>query len=322
MGLVADFGEDDGASWAGAQAHRGVAKAGTPDAAKLADAGLADFDWSLLPAGFSSSSFSAPSGPLSAISLGDPQAAPVVLVPGATGSKEDFVLMMPILAAAGYYTLSFDMAGQYESAGAGPENLNPPQAHYGYDLFVEDLLAVLLSLNRPAHVVGYSFAGIVSGLAHSRYPELFASLTLLSTPPLAGQSFRGVSRIGHVTDLASGRVGASLMIWGIKSNAVPVPAGRLHFVRERFKLTRKQSVRDIVSLMKHTPDLAPVLSRSSLPKLVAVGEHDLWPARLHADFARSLGAELAVYPSGHSPCETSPNQLCRDLLTLFKQAGG
>ncbi len=320
MGFVADQGKDDGVSWPGAQAHPGAAKAGTPDAAELADARLQDFDWSVVPANFSSSKFSAPSGPLSVISLGDPQGAPVVLVPGATGSKEDFVLMMPILAAAGYYTLSFDMAGQYESAGAGPENLNPAQTHYGYDLFVADLLSILHSLNPPAHVVGYSFAGTVAGLAVTKAPELFASLTLLSTPPLAGQSFHGVSRIGPVTDLASGRVGASLMMWGIRSNAIPVPAGRLHFVRNRFKLTRKQSVRDIVTLMKHTPDLAPDLSLSTLPKLVAVGEHDLWPTPLHAAFAQSLGAELAVYPSGHSPCETSPNQLCRDLLKLFNQA--
>ncbi len=30
--------------------------------------------------------------------------------------------MMPLLAAADYYKLGFDMAGQYESAGAGSEN--------------------------------------------------------------------------------------------------------------------------------------------------------------------------------------------------------
>ena len=47
------------------------------------------------------------------ISCGDEAAQPVLLVPGATGSKEDFVLMMPLLAAAGYFTLSFDLAGQY-----------------------------------------------------------------------------------------------------------------------------------------------------------------------------------------------------------------
>lgn len=290
------------------------------DPAAVADAQLPDIDWTALPADVSATTFTAPSGPLAMISCGDPTAVPVVLVPGATGSKEDFLLMLPVLAAAGYHALSFDLAGQYESAAAGPENLSPPRERYDYDLFVADLLAVLTDLGRPAHVVGYSFAGIVAGLAYAREPARFASLTLLSCPPLAGQSFRGVSRIGPVTGLATGNVGAALMIWGIRRNLVPVPPGRLRFVRARFALTRRQSVSDIVSLMKRTPDLGPVLRHAPLPTLVAVGEHDLWPTGLHAEFARSLNAELAVYPAGHSPCETSPHQLCRDLLRLFASA--
>lgn len=320
MGFVSDQGKSDGGTGPGGLVRPGAGEAGDADSAVLADSRLPDLDWALLPPGFSRSTFDAPSGELVSISCGDPQAPPVVLVPGATGSKEDFVLMMPILAAAGYYTLSFDLAGQYESTLAGPEHLIPSREHYSFDLFVEDLLAVLRSGGRPAHVVGYSFAGTVAGLAYAREPGLFASLTLLSCPPLAGQSFRGVSRIGPFTGLATGNVGAALMMWGIRSNAIPVPPGRLRFVRDRFTLTRKQSVRDIVSLMKRNPDLRPVLGPASLPKLVAVGEHDLWPTRLHAEFAESLGASLAVYPAGHSPCETSPNQLCRDLLALFKTA--
>ena len=291
------------------------------DAAELADARLRDFDWAVLPADFRSTSFAAPSGRLAMISCGDPDAQPVVLVPGATGSKEDFAIMMPILAAAGYFVLSLDLAGQYESAGAGPEHLDPPQAHYDYDLFVDDLLAVLRDIGRPAHVVGYSFAGVIAGLAFAQEPEHFASLALLSCPPLSGQSFRGISRIGALTRFAGGRVSAALMIWGIRRNFVPVPPGRLRFVRARFALTRRQSVRDIMGLMKRTPDLSMLLARATLPKLVAVGEHDLWPTRLHAEFARSLDAGLAVYPTGHSPCETSPHQLSRDLMDLFAAAG-
>jgi pimeloyl-ACP methyl ester carboxylesterase len=319
VGNRTDSGKHDG----GAQPRfpDGPAGGRVPDAEEMLDAGLADFDWAVLPAGFTRTEFPAPSGALSMIALGDPDAPAVVLVPGATGSKEDFALMMPILADAGFYTLSFDLAGQYESAGAGPENLDPPRGHYDHALFVEDLLAVLQHRGRPSHVVGYSFAGTVAGLAHAREPGLFASLTLLSCPPLAGQSFRGVSRIGPVSGLANGRVGAALMIWGIKGNFVPVPPGRLRFVRARFALTRRASVRDIVALMKHSPDLTVSLNESRLPKLVAVGEHDLWPTRLHAEFAAAIGAQLHVYRSGHSPCETSPHQVCRDLLALFDKAG-
>jgi pimeloyl-ACP methyl ester carboxylesterase len=266
------------------------------------------------------SRFAAPSGSLATLEAGRPGDPRIVLVPGVTGSKEDFILMLPLLAAAGYHVLSYDMAGQYESDAAGPENLTPARTHYDHDLFVSDLVAVLESTSKAAHVLGYSFAGTVAQLALGRRPELFLSLTLLSAPPQAGQGFRGVKRIGWLSGLTTGRIGAALMIWGVERNFVHVPPGRLSFVRYRFARTRRSSVADIISLMKRAPDLDSALAASTIPKLVAVGEHDLWPTELHRAFATAIGATLAVYPTGHSPCETSPNQLVRDLLALYARA--
>jgi pimeloyl-ACP methyl ester carboxylesterase len=290
------------------------------DEAFVLDSELPDLDWTALPGGVSASRFAAPSGALATIEAGERGRPRVVLVPGVTGSKEDFVLMMPSLAEAGFHVLAYDMAGQYESADAGPENLDPPAQHYDHDLFVNDLIAVLESTPGPAHVLGYSFAGTVAQLALARRPELFRSLTLLSAPPQSGQGFRGVKRIGWISGLTTGRVGAALMIWGVEQNFVHVPPGRLAFVRDRFLLTRRSSVADIISLMKHAPDLDAMLLANPIPKLVAVGEHDLWPLQLHREFATAIGATLAVYPTGHSPCETSPHQLVRDLLELYSRS--
>ncbi|HJV99666.1 MAG TPA: alpha/beta hydrolase [Arthrobacter sp.] len=287
------------------------------DAAALLDAALGDVDWATPPAGAVVMRIPVPSGHLAALALGNPGDPWIVLVPGATGSKEDFSLMMPDLAAAGYFVLSYDLAGQYESAAAGPENLVPPRRHYDYELFVEDFLAVMEAGGRPAHVVAYSFAAIVAQLAFSKRPELFTSLTLLSCPPEPGQSFRGVSRIGRFSDWANGRIGAALLIWGIRRGFVRVPEGRRRFVRQRFRFTRRASVRDIFVLMKNAPDLRKLLADAALPKLVAVGEHDLWPLRLHRLFAQAIGARIAVYRGGHSPCETSPHEFSRDLLSLY-----
>lgn len=289
------------------------------DDAARRDAELPDIDWTVLPRGTRSLRFDAPSGPLAVVTLGDPANPPVLLAPGVTGSKEDFSLMLPELAAAGYYVVSFDLAGQYESADAGPERLQPPRERYDYELFVGDLIALLEWTGR-AHVLGYSYAATVAQIALVRRPELFASLTLLSCPPEPGQGFRGVSRIGWFSGLANGTVGAALMIWGIKRNFTRVTPGRLRFVKLRFGVTRLQAVRDIIELMMDAPDLREDLRRSPIPKLVAVGEHDLWPLRLHAAFAEQIGARLAVYRTGHSPCETSPHQLDRDLLELFAAA--
>jgi pimeloyl-ACP methyl ester carboxylesterase len=293
--------------------------AGATPAVQL-DLALPDIDWTEPPGGVITSIFEAPSGPLAVVSCGVAGNPRVVLIPGVTGSKEDFFLMMPLLADAGFHVLSYDMAGQYQSAAAGPENLDPPRKHYDHDLFVTDLLAILESVPGPVHVLGYSFAGTVAQMALSRRPDLFATLTLLSAPPQSGQGFRGVKRIGWFSGLTTGRIGAALMIWGVRQNFTHVPPGRLRFVRDRFLVTRRSSVADIISLMKRAPALDDVLAASGIPLLVAVGEHDLWPSDLHRQFADRIGAALAVYPTGHSPCETTPHQLVDDLLALYARA--
>jgi len=289
--------------------------AGGDDEAARLDAGLPDIDWSVAPVGAVFTRFSAPSGELAVVSLGDPSDPRVVLIPGVTGSKEDFYLLAPILVAGGYFVQSFDLAGQYESADAGPV----PGGHYTYPLLVGDVLAFLRS-GGPAHVLGYSFAGVLSQLALVEQPGLFRSLTLLTTPPEPGQAFRGVRVIGWLSWFLGGRQGAGLMIWGIVTNKNKVPPSRLAFVRSRFELTRRSSVDDIVGLMKRVPDVRERVAQTRIPVLVATGNHDLWPTHLHAANAQALRATLAVYTTGHSPCETAPNQLARDMLALFHRA--
>ncbi|MFZ4895984.1 alpha/beta fold hydrolase [Plantibacter sp. Mn2098] len=280
------------------------------------DAHLPDIDWSVLPPGSTSRFFDAPSGRLAATSLGDPRDPRVVLVPGITGSKEDFSLLAPLLVDAGYFVESFDLAGQYESHLAGP----PDGGHYTQELFVADLDAFLRA-GAPAHVLGYSFGGILAGIVATADPFLVRSLTFHTTPPLAGQAFRGVRTIGWFSGWVTEHQGAGLMIWGIRTNQNRVGPKRLAFVRDRFALTRRSSVDDAIGLMRRTPDLVPGLAALDVPKLVVTGDHDLWPTPLHAAFASGIRGAFAVYRTGHSPCETAPNQLVEDLLELFAIAG-
>jgi pimeloyl-ACP methyl ester carboxylesterase len=170
-------------------------------------------------------------------------------------------------------------------------------------------------------VLGYSFAGTVAQLAYIERPDLFASLTLLSTPPVPGQVYLAMRKHGWVSRIDNSRLGAWIMITGVRNNYTKVPPRRLQFVRDRFALTKVASVRDIIGLMRRTPDLRAELAAAPIPKLVAVGEHDLWPLATHARFAEDIHARLAVYRTGHSPCETTPHQLVRDLLALFDRDG-
>lgn len=286
-------------------------------AAVLADAAIGEVDWARPPSGTDVGVFAAPSGPLAIWRMGAADGIPVVLVPGVTGSKEDFALVGPLLVAAGYRVITYDLAGQYESSSAGPG----PSGRYGYDLFVADLVAVLEGTGR-AHLLGYSFAGTVAQLVAVRRPDLVRSLTLLTAPPLSGQTFRGVRLIGPLSRVTTAHQDAGLMIWGILTNKNKVGPKRLEFVRARFELTQRSAVDDIIGLMRHTPDLAQELRATGIPALVVTGEHDLWPVESHAAFAERIGARLAVYRTGHSPCETAPHQLAFDMLQLFARADG
>jgi pimeloyl-ACP methyl ester carboxylesterase len=291
----------------------------TIDDALAKDRAIPDIDWRVFPAEAVHDTFAAPSGPLARVRLGDENAPRVVLVSGVAGSKEDFVLLFPLFAAAGYRVEAFDLAGHYGSVDAGPQNLRPPREHYDYPLFVGDLIAVLEDSPAPVHVLGYSFAGLLAELALVERPDLFASLTLMSAPPATGQVFRGVKHIGPISDMPPHRA-AGLILWGIRYNLNRTPPGRIAFVRERMAVTPRECIDDVVALMMATPDMADEVARVQIPKLIAVGSSDLWPAEQHAEYAERIGARVATYATGHAPCESAPHQLARDMLALFESS--
>jgi pimeloyl-ACP methyl ester carboxylesterase len=290
----------------------------TIDEARARDGALPDIDWRVFPDGTERDVFAAPSGGLARVRLGDPGAPRVVLVSGVAGSKEDFVRLFPLFADAGYRVESYDIAGHWESVGAGPQNLSPPRAHYDHELFVDDLVAILEDGRAPAHVLGYSFAGLTAELALIARPDLFASLTLMAAPPATGQVFRGVKHIGPISDMPPHRA-AGLILWGIRYNLNRTPPRRIAFVRERMAVTTRAAIDDVVAAMMAMPPVEDAVAAASVPKLIAVGEQDLWPTAQHSAFAQRIGARMRVYPTGHAPCETTPHQLVHDMLEMFRE---
>ena len=291
----------------------------TTDDAITLDQEMPDIDWHLFPDGTVRDVFAAPSGGLARAVLGPAQAQRVVLIPGVAGSKEDFVRVFPLLAAAGYRVESYDIAGHWESVEAGPANLDPPRESYDARLYVDDLIAILEDGVGPAHVLGYSFAGLVAELALVERPELFRSLTLMAAPPAVGQVFRGVKHIGPISDMPPHRA-AGLILWGIRYNLNRTPPRRIAFVRERLAVTKRSSIDDVVGIMMTMPDIVDEVAAADIPKLIAVGENDLWPTAQHAEYGERIGARVAVYATGHAPCETAPHQLVRDMVRMFREA--
>ena len=102
-----------------------------------------------------------------------------LLVPGFTGSKEDFIALLEPLAEAGYRIAAIDQRGQYETGGpADPDAY--AVAELGRDVHA---LTAALTDGGPLHLLGHSFGGQVvrEAVLAADGPLPWASLTLLST---------------------------------------------------------------------------------------------------------------------------------------------
>jgi len=72
-----------------------------------------------------------------------------LLLPGYTGSKEDFTLLHGPLAARGYRSVAVDGRGQHESDGPDDESA------YALDELARDVLAQVAALGERVHLVGH-----------------------------------------------------------------------------------------------------------------------------------------------------------------------
>jgi pimeloyl-ACP methyl ester carboxylesterase len=259
-------------------------------------------------------SFTTSHGALSGVvceAVGDPRGT-VLLVPGFTGSKEDFIAMLEPLAAHGWTVVSYDQRGQHESA--GPED----EAAYTLAALARDLLDVVDDLDRdPVHVVGHSFGGlVVREAALASGASSFASVTLLCSGPgpLPARHHDGLgamrSALPHVP-LAT--------VYDVKESAdreagwePPTPEVEA-FLRHRFVSNNPWALRTKAGILLDTPDRTDELAalcRDGLPVAVVYGlGDDAWTTQEQDTVASALGTEAVVVPeTGHSPAAERPQE--------------
>ncbi|MFC9995205.1 alpha/beta fold hydrolase [Nocardia sp. NPDC127526] len=244
----------------------------------------------------------------------------VVLVPGFTGSKEDFEAMLPLLAHDGYRAVAYDQRGQWQSD--GPDDISG----YTMDDFTGDLIRVLdqVSPNEPVHLVGHSFGGYVSRVVVIAAPHRVRSFTLLASGPSSIEdiNFPPPQLVAQFVE-----AGGQEAIWQQMSTAMfdsgnaPAPE-RLEFLHNRILATKKANILGILKVMEVPPVADPaVLRDAGVPILVAYGDtNDLWAPGVHENFAAQLHAETAVYHGvGHLPNEDVPAQVCADLVKFWEE---
>jgi pimeloyl-ACP methyl ester carboxylesterase len=270
------------------------------------------------PDGVRAAEVSTPRGPLATLRA-EPAGsakAPVVLVPGYTGSKEDFIAVLAPLAAAGHPAVAIDQRGQFESVGG-----DDPSA-YDVKALAEDVLTVLATLDAPAHLVGHSFGGLVARAAALADPAALRSLTLMSSGP-AGVPAPANANIGlmvqavPVMDLET--------IWVAKrqierETEVEAPRPEIEdWMHRRFVASHPVSLLRMAEQLLVEPDATDELAALGVPVLVAYGDRDdVWPPELQAATAERLGARcVALAGVGHSPAADAPDQTVAALLDFF-----
>ncbi|MEU8954354.1 alpha/beta hydrolase [Streptomyces sp. NPDC048518] len=106
----------------------------------------------------------------------------VLLLPGFTGSKEDFIALLEPLAGAGYRAVAADGRGQYETSGPRDDQAPYAQGELALDVLAQ---AAALDDSAPLHLLGHSLGGQIARAAVLLDPRPFATLTLMSSGPAA-----------------------------------------------------------------------------------------------------------------------------------------
>jgi len=236
--------------------------------------------------------------------VGEPRGT-TVLIPGFTGSKEDFVAVLAPLADLGWRVVAYDQRGQHETPGS--------DGAYSLEEFAADAAAVARAgAVGPVHLVGHSFGGLVAQQLVLDEPDLLATLTLLCSGPgaLPGEEAPPLLLLAEALGaFPIEQVWEAKLAWEIQHGWVPPsdPA-ILTFLRRRFVRNDPASLAAMAALLVGAPDRVDHVAELAPPTLVVHGESDDgWPTEVQQEMAVRLGARFdVVRGAAHSPAAEAP----------------
>jgi len=261
---------------------------------------------------------------------------PALLVPGYTGSKEDFLAIMEPLASAGRRVYAIDQRGQFQS----PPAAN--RADYAAPELAQDLLAIAEVVAPDAagvHLVGHSMGGLIAREAVLMRAASFLSLTLLGSGPgaIGGERAATLTELLSVLDPSNGSIpddraelaGLVRLMWQDQLEPQARADGTddhiIAFLRERTLRTCPihyiAIARYLLTCADRTEELADAAAAAHLPTTVVYGENDdAWPTEEQVQMAKRLGADRACIPgAAHSPAVEAP-VTTSTILTQFWNA--
>ena len=253
-----------------------------------------------------------------------------LLVPGYTGSKEDFMLILAALADAGRRVLAIDQRGQYQTA--GPDD---PAAYALAELGKD--VAALMAETGATHLLGHSLGGLVARQAVLAGSCEVASVTFMSSGPGALPGARAkellffLDAVGDASEPTALRAKVS-KIWhgSLKPQAADsgLPAGVVDFLEARMLGNNPAGLvamaRELLAAADQTLELAEYLTGLGVPVFVLYGEDDnAWPTEVQEDMAARLGARRECIPgAAHSPAVEAPATTAHALTEFWDSADG
>ncbi|GGV01732.1 alpha/beta fold hydrolase [Streptomyces spectabilis] len=244
-----------------------------------------------------------------------------LLLPGFTGSKEDFIALLRPLAAAGYRAVAVDGRGQYESAGPDDESA------YALGELARDALAQADALDGPAagppHLVGHSLGGLIARRAALLAPTgTFASLTLMSSGPgriAPSQRTRATLLTDALATHSMAAVWEAMRAMDPPEDAEVDGGADNGALRARWLRNNPAQLIATGKQLCVEPDRVAELAALELPVHVLSGEHDdTWPVPLLDDMARRLGAHRTVVTGAdHSPNTDRPEATAAALVSFW-----
>jgi pimeloyl-ACP methyl ester carboxylesterase len=253
---------------------------------------------------------------LTAPAGGAAEGVPAVLVPGFTGSKEDFIAVLAPIAAAGHPVTALDQRGQFETPGT------EDPASYDVKELAEDLLSVVASVGPPVHLVGHSFGGLVVRSAALADPQAVRSLTLLASGPAAiphpaSSNLSLMVQALPTTDLET--------IWRVKRElelaSRPGPPPNIEdFLHMRFLANHPVGLRRLAEQLLDETDRTDEVAGLDIPVLVVFGvDDDAWPPAVQRQMAVRLGAQVVeIADAAHSPAAERPAETAEALVGFWR----
>jgi pimeloyl-ACP methyl ester carboxylesterase len=237
---------------------------------------------------------------------------PIILVHGAFASGFVWGHVAAKLQAAGHEVLTIDLPGR---------PANPMSADkVSLDLYRETVLAALDNINRPAILVGHSFAGIVIAASAERSPEKIKTLVFVAAYlPQDGDSLLSLAQQDH-----DAKIGPHLQIDKERGIAVVEYSARAEIFANDGPVPLRTKLPDLILDEPVAPLVTPVhVTDTRFGQVDKVYIHTSVDQVISPGFQSQMVASTPVraeytLQTGHTPFLTDPDGLANAIEAAAK----